>query len=67
MAGVEQAVVEFVKALVHLVLYTRRVYPQETFERRRLFDVVVYRCAQRPEDPDYEHQPSDTMTTSPDP
>jgi len=41
----EQAVLECVSALVHLVLYTRRVYPEETFERRRLFDVVVYRCA----------------------
>ena len=41
----EQAVLEFVSALVHLVLYKRSVYPVETFERRRLFDLVVYRCA----------------------
>lgn len=54
MAGVEQAVLEFVRALVHHVLYTRRVYPEETFERCRLFDVVVYRYARSPPEPDRE-------------
>jgi len=33
----------FFSAAIHLILYTRRVYPVETFERRRLFDVAVYR------------------------
>eukprot|EP00967_Tisochrysis_lutea_P003746 scaffold4451_cov26-Tisochrysis_lutea.AAC.1 len=38
---------EFLRVLVHLILYTRRVYPEETFERRRFLEVIVYRCAQK--------------------
>mmetsp|Transcript_14259 Transcript_14259/g.43791 ORF Transcript_14259/g.43791 Transcript_14259/m.43791 type:complete len:235 (+) Transcript_14259:51-755(+) len=34
---------EFLRVLVHLILYTRRVYPEETFERRRFLEVIVYR------------------------
>lgn len=34
---------EFLSASAHLILYVRRVYPEEVFERRRLFDVAVYR------------------------
>lgn len=34
---------QFVEASVHLILYARHVYPQEIFERRRLFDVTVFR------------------------
>ncbi len=39
----ERDIVDFLNALVHLVLYCRHVYPAETFERCHLFDVVVYR------------------------
>jgi mitotic spindle assembly checkpoint protein MAD2B len=34
---------DFLGAALHLILYTRRVYPPEIFERRRLFDVMVFR------------------------
>ena len=37
------ALVEFLRVAVHLVLYTRRVYPPEIFERRRYLDVAVFR------------------------
>ena len=33
----------FLEAAVHLVLYARKVYPQEVFQRRRLLDVTVFR------------------------
>ena len=38
-----QLVTEFLSSAIHLILFSRRLYPEETFERRRLFDVQVYR------------------------
>eukprot|EP00965_Chrysotila_dentata_P202988 6181450-Pleurochrysis_carterae.AAC.1 len=39
---------DFFCAAITLVLYHRQVYPEETFERRQLFDAAVYvsRCAE---------------------
>lgn len=37
------AIVEFVQAAVHSVLYYRSIYPRESFERCRLYGIVVYR------------------------
>ncbi len=34
---------DFLSCAVHLVLWARRVYPRETFERRRHLDVTVFR------------------------
>ena len=34
---------DFVGAALHLILYARKVYPQEIFERRRFLDVTVFR------------------------
>jgi mitotic spindle assembly checkpoint protein MAD2B len=33
----------YIEASIHLILHQRRVYPSEVFERRRLFDVTVFR------------------------
>ena len=32
---------EFLTAAIHLILFARRVYPEDSFERRRLFNVPV--------------------------
>lgn len=37
----------FLEAAIHLILYSRRVYPQEIFERRRHLDVSVFRSRHR--------------------
>ena len=34
---------DFIGAALHLILYVRRVYPAEIFERRRHLDVTVFR------------------------
>ena len=34
---------QYVEASIHLILHQRRVYEQEIFERRRLFDVTIFR------------------------
>ena len=34
---------DFLGAAVHQILHTRGVYPSQVFERRRLFDVTVFR------------------------
>lgn len=41
--AVENALVDFLTAAVHLILHERAIYPREVFERRRLFDVSLYR------------------------
>ena len=35
--------VDFLQGAVHQILYARKVYPPDVFERRRLFDVTVFR------------------------
>ena len=52
MASAEDVLCEFFAAAAHLILHARRVYPAELFERRRLFDVVVFR-SRHPELNDY--------------
>lgn len=37
------AIVEFIQAIVHSVLYDRCIYPRESFEQCRLYGIVVYR------------------------
>lgn len=37
------AIVEFIQAAVHSVLYYRSIYPRESFERCRLYGIVVFR------------------------
>ena len=39
---------DFLSASIHLVLYVRRVYPREIFERRRCLDVTTFK-ARHPE------------------
>ncbi len=34
---------DFLRASIHLILHTRRVYPSEIFERRRIFDITTWR------------------------
>ncbi|KAL1528269.1 hypothetical protein AB1Y20_009626 [Prymnesium parvum] len=45
MAGevVEEVLREFLAAACHMILHSRHIYPREIFERRRLFDVTVFR------------------------
>lgn len=35
--------VEFLEAIIHQILYLRRVYPEEIFEPRRLYSLAVHR------------------------
>ena len=44
-ASLAPLLTEFLTAAVHLILYSRRVYPADAFEQRRLYDVRVYRWA----------------------
>ena len=37
------ALCDFLSAAIHLILYARRVYPRDIFERRRHLDVTVFR------------------------
>jgi mitotic spindle assembly checkpoint protein MAD2B len=40
---VHTTIQNYIETSIHLILHQRRVYPSEVFERRRLFDVTVFR------------------------
>ena len=50
----------FVEAALHLILYTRELYPNELFEKRFLFGVPVHRC-RHPLVSDYIKQVIDSL------
>lgn len=50
----------FAEAAVHLILYTRELYPNELFEKRLLFGVPVHRC-RHPLVSDYVKQIMDSL------